>query len=73
MSIFQPPVTNVELFIAMNSPNDSLLLSWMHSESLPSDLDKLSTSILLSILRFFASLTHKERCNRNYLYFRLQH
>ena len=41
---------NIELFIAMNSPDDSLLLSWVHSESLPSDSDKLSTSILLSIL-----------------------
>ena len=27
--------TNIELFIAMNSPGDSLLLSWVHSESLP--------------------------------------
>jgi len=34
-------------FIAMNSPDDSLLLSWVHSESLPSDSDK---STLLSIL-----------------------
>jgi len=41
---------NIELFIAMNSPDDSLLLSWVHSESLPSDSDKLSTSTLLSIL-----------------------
>ena len=40
--------TNIELFIAMNSPVDSLLLSWVHSESLPSDSDKLSTT--LSIL-----------------------
>ena len=41
---------NIELFIAMNSPDDSLLLSWVHSDSLPSDSDKLSTSTLLSIL-----------------------
>ena len=41
---------NIELFIAMNSPDDSLLLSWVHSESFPSDSDKLSTSTLLSIL-----------------------
>ena len=41
---------NIELFIAMNSLDDSLLLSWVHSDSLPSDSDKLSTSTLLSIL-----------------------
>ena len=41
---------NIELFIATNSPDDSLLLSWVHSHSLPSDSDKLSTSTLLSIL-----------------------
>jgi len=29
---FRP--ANSELFIAMNSPDDSLLLSWVHSESL---------------------------------------
>ena len=40
---------NIDLFIATNSLDDSLLLSWMHSDSLPSDSDKLSTS-LLSIL-----------------------
>jgi len=56
--------TNTELFIATNSPDDSLLLSWVHSDSLPSDSDKLSTSTLLSILRLFASLMRKERCNR---------
>ena len=40
---------NIELFIAINSPDDSLLLSWVHSESLPSDSDEIS-STLLSIL-----------------------
>jgi len=55
---------NIELFIAMNSPDDSLLLSWVHSDSLPSDSDKLSTSTLFSILHLFASLTRKEQCNR---------
>jgi len=50
---------NIE-FIATNSPDDSLLLSWVHSDSLPSDSDKLSTSTLLSILHLFASLTRKE-------------
>ena len=56
---------NFELFIATNSPDNSLLLlSWVHSDSLPSDSDKLSTSTLLSILHLFASLTCKERCNR---------
>jgi len=55
---------NIE-FIATNSnsPDDSLLLSWVHSDSLPSDSDKISTSTLLSILHLFASLTRKERCN----------
>ena len=54
---------NIELFIICN--DDSLLLSWVHSDSLPSDSDKLSTSTLLSILHLFASLTRKEqeRCN----------
>jgi len=42
---------NIEPFIATNSPDDSLLLSSLHSESLPSDSDKLSTSTLPSILR----------------------
>ena len=37
---FSPAST--ELFIAMNSPDDSLLLSWVHSESLPSDSDKFN-------------------------------
>jgi len=46
---------NVELSIATNSPDDSPLLSWVHSESLPSDSDKLSTSTLPSILHLFAS------------------
>ena len=45
--------TNIELFIATNSPDDSLLLTWVHSDSLPSDSDKLSTSTLLSILHLF--------------------
>ena len=51
--------------IAKNSPDDSLLLSWVHSvTSIPaSDSDKLSTPTLPSILHLFASLTHKERCN----------
>jgi len=61
-SMFFSPA-NIELFIATNSPDDSLLLSWVHSDSLPSDSDKLPTS-LLSILHLFASLTRKERCNR---------
>ena len=39
-----------ELFIATNSPDDSLLLSWVYSDSLPSDSDKLSISTLLSVL-----------------------
>ena len=52
---------NIELFIAANSPDDSLLLSWVHSDSLPPD--KLSTYVLLSILHLFASLTCKERCS----------
>ena len=43
-------LANIELFIAMNLPDDSLLLSWAHSDSLPSDSGKLSTSTLLSIL-----------------------
>ena len=51
---------NIEPFIATNSPDDSLLLSWLHSESLPSDSDKLSTSTLPSILHLFDSLTRKE-------------
>ena len=57
-SMFQPPGVPIhELFIATDSPNDSLLLSWVHSVSLPWD----STSTLLSILHFFATLfTHKE-------------
>jgi len=46
--VFEP--ANIELFFAMNSPDDSLLLSWVYSESLSSDSDKLSTSTLLSIL-----------------------
>jgi len=44
------PLLGIELSIATNSPNDSLSLSWVHSESLPSDSDKLSTSTLPSIL-----------------------
>jgi len=55
---------NIELSIVTNSPDDSLLLPWVHSESLPSESDKLSTSTLPSILHLFASLTRKERCNR---------
>ena len=50
----------IELSIAMNSPDDSLLLPWVHLESLPSESDKLSTSTLPSILHLFASLTRKE-------------
>ena len=56
--MFSP--ANIELFIATNSPNNSLLLSWVHSDSLPSDSDKLSTSTLLSILHLFAGLTRKD-------------
>ena len=58
LPFFSP--ANIEPFIATNSRDDSLLLSWLHSESLPSDSDKLSTSTLPSILHLFASLTRKE-------------
>jgi len=47
---------NIKLFIAMNSLDDSLLLSWVHSESLPSDSDKLSTSTLQSYTSFNPTL-----------------
>jgi len=50
----------------MSSPDDSLLLSWVHSESLPSDSDKLSTSTLPLIrdpTLVCYSLTRKERMN----------
>ena len=53
-------LANIELFIATISPDDSPLLSWVHSDSLLSDSDKLSTS---TILHLFASLMRKERCN----------
>jgi len=73
-SMFQPRRAPIyELFIATDSPNDSLLLSWVHSVSLPSDS---STSTLLSILHFFATLltfAHKEQCNHYVLVIKFQH
>ena len=34
-------LANIELFIATVSPDDSPLLSWVHSDSLLSDSDKI--------------------------------
>jgi len=45
--MFQP-----KLFIATNLPDDSLLLSWVHSDSLPSDSDKI-----YQLLHFLQSYT----------------
>jgi len=56
-------VSAIELFIATNSPDHSLLLSWVHSVT-SIKFRQIINFYTSSILHMFASLTRKERCNR---------
>jgi len=55
---------SIELFIATNSHDDSLLLSWVHSDH----FHQIQTNYQLLRLHLFASPTRKERCMRRNRY-----